>query len=99
MELKERLTNEEISGKFSNQFNLVNYAISLATDMILSGREPRTTLHSENPAVQALEEIITGKDKFETLPKGRGRTEYHDMKDIKEVANEAAAADEKEAQK
>ena len=31
MELKERLTNEEISKKFNNQFDLVNYAIKVGS--------------------------------------------------------------------
>ena len=98
MELKDHLTNEEIRGKFNNQFDLVNYAIKLVADMIQTGRAPRTATHTENPALQVLEEIVTGQDKFEELPKEKGKTEYHDVKEVKEAAKEVVEAEEEEAQ-
>ena len=64
MDIIDNLTNEEISKKFGNQFDLVNYAIGLATNMIQTGREPRVKLNTENPALLILEEIAEGKDVF-----------------------------------
>lgn len=67
-EHRNSLTSEEISKKFKNQFDFVNYAIKLAENMIETGRQPRGTSKTENPALWVLEEIITGKDKIEELP-------------------------------
>lgn len=65
MEIKDHLTNEIISKRFVNQFDLVNYAISVAEEMIHVGRAPRVKTETENPALQVLEEIAAGKDIFE----------------------------------
>ena len=65
MESKDSLTNEIISKRFENQFDLVNYAIGIAQEMIHSGRGPRVKTDTENPALQVIEEIIAGKDIFE----------------------------------
>lgn len=62
-----RLTNEEILKKFSNQFDLVRYAIELGQNIILSGREPRVKMDCQNVATQALQEILVGKDVLEPL--------------------------------
>lgn len=64
-QLKDYLTNEAIKKRFDNQFDLVNYAIGVAKDMILAGRGPRIRTQTENPALQVLEEIVAGKDQFE----------------------------------
>jgi DNA-directed RNA polymerase subunit omega len=64
-ELKGNLTNEAIKKRFDNQFDLVNYAIGIAKEMILAGRGPRVKTQTENPALQVLEEIVAGKDIFE----------------------------------
>jgi DNA-directed RNA polymerase subunit K/omega len=69
MDIIDNLTNEEISKKFNNQFDLVNYAIKLATNMIQTGREPRVRMNTENPALLILEEIAEGKDVFIEAPK------------------------------
>lgn len=68
MESKEHITNEELRKKFKNQFELVNYAIKLAENMIYTGREARTESGLENRAMQVLEEITSGKDKFVEIP-------------------------------
>lgn len=67
MERKEYLTNENLRKKFNSQFDLVNYAISLAENMILSGRDSRVQLDTQNRATQLLAEIYEGKDKFEEI--------------------------------
>lgn len=69
MDIIDNLTNEEISKKFTNQFDLVNYAIGLATNMIQTGRDPRVKMNTENPALLILEEIAEGKDEFVEIPK------------------------------
>lgn len=68
MEFKKRITNEELRKKFKSQFELVKYAINLAENMILTGREPRAKIEGQNRAMQILEEIVTGKDKFDEIP-------------------------------
>jgi hypothetical protein len=68
MEFKKRITNEDLRKKFKSQFELVKYAISLAENMILTGREPRAKIEGQNRAMQILEEIVTGKDKFDEIP-------------------------------
>lgn len=67
MERKNVLTNEKISRKFNNQFDLVNYAIKLAENMIKSGRDPRVKIESQNRALQVLAEISEDKDRFDEL--------------------------------
>jgi hypothetical protein len=64
---KENLTNEKLSKKFINQFDLVNYAIRLADNMIRSGRGPRIKVEIDNPVIQILAEIEQGKDSFEEI--------------------------------
>lgn len=64
---KINLTNEKLSKKFVNQFDLVNYAISLADNMIKSGRGPRVKVEVDNPVIQVLAEIDQGKDYLEEI--------------------------------
>ncbi len=70
MDRKDRklhLTNELVKKKFVSQFDLVNYAIKLAVNMIHTGREGRVKIDSHNHATQILSEIISGKDHFENV--------------------------------
>jgi len=69
MEHQEDLTNEQIKKKFKSQFELVGYAIKLAENMIQSGRGPRVKSDSQNVAIHILDEIKSGLDKFEDIPK------------------------------
>lgn len=64
MEKKKPLTNESVKTKFKSQFELVNYAIKLAEQMIHSGRGPRVVTDNQNPAVVIIEEIEVGKDQI-----------------------------------
>lgn len=69
MENNKQFTNEELAGKFKNNFDLVNYAISLAENMIQSGRDPRVRRGDvQNRAMLILEEIREGKDIFDEIP-------------------------------
>ena len=67
MEFKEQLTNEKIRKKFASQFDLVNYAIRLAENMILTGRDPRVKTDSQNRSLQVLSEIVNDKDRFDEI--------------------------------
>ena len=67
MEYKKFLTNEKINKKFNSQFELVNYAIKLAENMILSGREARVKTDSQNHALQVVAEISCNKDQLEEI--------------------------------
>ena len=60
-------TNELLSKKFVNNFDLVNHAILLAENMILSGRDSRVKLDVQNRAMHILAEIQEGKDHFEEI--------------------------------
>lgn len=66
--MPERLTNEELRKNFKNQFELVNYAIKLAENMIKTGRDARVKGETQNRAMQILDEITYGKDIFEEIP-------------------------------
>lgn len=65
--LRDQLTNEELRKKFKSQFELVNYSISLAENMIKSGRGPRIKTDTQNRALHVLDEIILGKDQFDEI--------------------------------
>lgn len=62
------LTNEDLTGRFKSNFNLVNYAIKLAENMIQSGRDPRVKSDLQNRAMLVLEEICAGKDYLDIIP-------------------------------
>ena len=74
------ITNETLKKKFQNQFELVSYAISLAENMIVTGRDPRVKTDTQNRAMQVLEEIVAGKDQFEPVipaKKQEERSQHH----------------------
>jgi len=61
-------TNEDLARKFGNNFKLVTYAISLAENMIKSGREARVKgKDTQNRAMLILAEIREGKDQFDEI--------------------------------
>lgn len=64
---KKTFTNENLSAKFKNNFDLVNYAIKLAENMIHTGRETRVKSEVQNRAMLILEEIQEGKDYFDEV--------------------------------
>lgn len=67
MERNESLTNEKLNKKFVSQFDLVNFAIYVAKDMIRSGRETRARKEIQNRAQQVLEEIVEDKVLLEDI--------------------------------
>lgn len=61
-------TNEDLTGKFNNNFKLVSYAILLAENMINTGRDSRVKRKdTQNRAMLILEEIREGKDFFDEI--------------------------------
>lgn len=77
---KDPLTNEKIIKKFVSQFDLVNYAIRLAENMIYSGRDSRVRIDCQNRAMQILGEIALGKDVFDEIPVST----YHNSNDVQQ---------------
>jgi hypothetical protein len=67
MAVKRTLTNQHLSTKFTNSFELVNYAIRLAKNMIQSERPCRIPTPVQNRAFQILLEIAEGKDLFDDI--------------------------------
>lgn len=61
------LTHEGVAGKFKSNFDLVNYAIKLAENMIRTGRDARVKSEIQNRAMLILEEIQEGKDQFDEI--------------------------------
>lgn len=64
---RDPMTNEKITKKFVSQFDLVNYAIRLAENMIQSGRDSRVRVDCLNRPLQILGEIALGKDVFDEI--------------------------------
>lgn len=74
-----KYTNEALRKKFKSQFELVSYAISLAENMIITGRDPRVKTDNQNRALQVLAEISAGKDIFEpVIPEQKKHDEKHE---------------------
>ncbi|MCE2982304.1 MAG: hypothetical protein LW832_01940 [Parachlamydia sp.] len=67
MEKKDKFTNEKLAKKFKSNFELVNYAIKLAENMIRTGRDARVKSEVQNRAMLILEEISEGKDHFDEI--------------------------------
>lgn len=69
MTFEEDLTIEQLSRDYQtkSQFDLVNYAIGLAVEMIRTGRGPRVKIRSENRASQVLAEMYDGKDVLNSI--------------------------------
>lgn len=64
---KPLLTNEKLVKKFKSSFELVNYAIKLAENMIGTGRDSRVKSEVQSRAMLILEEISEGKDHFDEI--------------------------------
>lgn len=70
---KVTFTNEALSKKFKSNFELVNYAIKLAENMIKTGRDARVRSEVQNRAMLILEEISEGKDHFDEVKQAAAR--------------------------
>lgn len=91
MDYQEDLTNENVKKKFKSQFELVGYAIKLAENMIKTGRGPRIKTDTQNVAINVVDEINAGLDKFEDIPKyahlEAEAEKNHDRKDFSKAEN------------
>lgn len=87
MESKEQLTNEKIRKKFASQFDLVNYAIRLAENMIYTGRDARVKIDSQNRSLQVLTEILNDKDRFDEIKVVEADTQEADYRRHEEGSN------------
>ena len=100
-ESKAKLTSEQIKGKFKSQFDLVNYAIRLAENMIKTGRETRVKSGEQNSAMQILAEITQGMDIFDDIPEPVAPKTYEQQAPAHENNKEAhpKASERKKARK
>lgn len=81
MASKDRLTTERLKKKFNSPFDLVNYSIKLAKDMIYTGRGCRVDTTVGNKAYQVLLEIAEDKDYLPAINnEGDEGDEYLDEK-------------------
>lgn len=65
--LKNALTIEKLTKKFQSPFDLVNYAISLAENIVKTGRNSQVSTTVQNPAYWVLLEIYEGRDYFSDI--------------------------------
>lgn len=91
----DQITNEELRKRFKNQFELVNYAIKIAENLITTGRAPRVEVDIQNPVIQALKEISSGKDLLDSVLEGEEEDETIEMEiDSEELGGTAVAISE-----
>lgn len=62
IEYKDCLTNEQLLKRFKNQFELVRYAIEVATGEIHASRDQFGLVDVDNVAYQALSDIAGGTE-------------------------------------
>lgn len=86
VDLSKLLTNEVLRKRFSNPFDLINYAKSLAENWIKAGREPDPKADIMNVAYQILELIANGTETFESIEE-----KALEEKNLKAIAEKAMA--------
>lgn len=79
--LRKALTNEKLSKKFNSSFELVNYAIKLAENIVKTGRNSAVRTTVQNPAYWALLEIVENKDTFELQDEEEPKVEAKETKE------------------
>jgi hypothetical protein len=82
-DLKDNLTNENLGKKFKSQFDLVNYAIRIAENMVRSGRDLSSKTDVQNPAMQVLNVIVKEEDFIEDVLSKT--SEGKDLEDINDL--------------
>ena len=78
-ELRELLTNEKLIKRFGSQFQLVNYAMALAANMLRTGRAPRAKSDVQNPVHYVLNEILNDVDRFDEEPAAVETPKEHEV--------------------
>ena len=79
MKFEENLTNESLTKRFNNQFELVRYAISRARNAILSGRDPQVKSETQNLSAKVLVEIGLGIDLYEDVDAPEEKEEFKEV--------------------
>lgn len=62
--VRSHLTSERLRKRFTSQFDLVNYAIQIAENVVSTGRDVNVKTEVQNPAYNILEEIALHKEVF-----------------------------------
>lgn len=62
MDVKDLLTNEKLTRRFKSLFELVNYSIRVAEEMLKSGRDLHVRTDVQNPMYRVLLEILNDKE-------------------------------------
>ncbi len=62
MDVKDLLTNEKLTRRFKSLFELVNYSIRVAEEMLKSGRDSHVRTDVQNPMYRVLLEILNDKE-------------------------------------
>lgn len=73
------LTNEELAKKFKSNFELVNYAIKLAENMIKTGRGAPVESEFQSRALLVLAEITAGKGNLDENIELTGKSSEKDF--------------------
>ena len=74
-QVAKHLTSERLRKRFTSQFDLLNYAIRIAENVVHTGRDMNVKTDVNNPAYNILEEIAIGKEKLVEKPKEEPRME------------------------
>lgn len=69
MDYKDCLTNEQLLKRFKNQFDLVRYAIEVATGEMYAARDHIGPIDADNIAYAVLSDISAGSEILKTVAK------------------------------
>lgn len=72
---RRHLTSERLRKRFTSQFDLVNYAIEIARNVVSTGRDINVKTDVQSPAYNILEEIAVNKEVFAEKKKEEQMTE------------------------
>ena len=103
-ELKDHLTTETILKRFESQFDVVLHAITIAENMVRSGRPPAVKTEIQNPAHVVLAEILNQRDmivSIETIEEDThnsdGSVTFKPMSEEQTLVDDEDGDDEEEA--
>jgi hypothetical protein len=81
--IRDSLTIEQLNREFKSNFELVNYAISIAKSIVTTGRDSRVPTDVKNPAYWALLEIEKGRDVLQDVESTEEEGEEKEEKEEK----------------
>ena len=82
MTLKDKLTCESLAKKFKSPFELANYAMKVARNMLETGRRSKINVGIDNPARMALEEIEADVVEFAVIEENGAADAVKEIKPI-----------------